>query len=346
MQTSIYRIIDANFNRSREACRVMEEFARFVLCSKPLAARAKQLRHKISSAAAQLDSKKMLAARESDKDPGAGLEVFGQMKRTGGEDVFAAAAKRLPEALRVLAETAQTISPESAGEFEKARFQAYTLEKDIARALNAREKFENVRLYVLLDAAEETGFEKMLSAALKGGADCIQLRAKNQDAAFVYRLACILARRCREAGAVSIVNDRPDIAVSSGADGVHLGLADVPAEVLRDISTRPMVLGLTTHNIPELEDAIKQGADYVGIGPFAQTQTKPGLTPSGLTYIKEAVKHLQGSGVYHTAIGGINAGSIPQLREAGVRCAAVSSAVTKADNPEKAAKELKNLLLL
>ncbi|OXU14787.1 thiamine phosphate synthase [Sedimentisphaera salicampi] len=345
MQSSIYRIIDANFNRSREACRVMEEFARFVLGSKPLAARAKALRHKISSAAAKLDSGRMLAARESDKDPGAGLEVQGQMKRQSAEDVFSAAAKRLPEALRVLSETAQTISPESAAEFEEARFKAYTLEKDISGALNAREKFADVRLYVLLDDLEEPDFEKMLSAALKGGADCIQLRAKSDDDGFVYRLACILARRCREAGAVSIVNDRPDIAVSSGADGVHLGLKDVPAEVLRDISPRPMILGLTTHNIPELQEAVKQGADYVGIGPFAQTQTKPGLNPSGLKYIKEAVSHLQGSGVYHTAIGGIKAGSIPQLREAGVRCAAVSSAVTMADNPEKAAKELKKLLL-
>ena len=344
MEKSTYRIIDANFNRAREGARVMEEFARFVLNSKPLSARAKQIRHEISGVVSLLGNSNLLAARESTKDVGAGLAVCNQLSRTTIEDTFIAASKRLPEALRVLAETIQTINPEYAAQIEAIRFKAYTLEKDLSFAMNAKSKFANVRLYVLIDAMADDEFEQMLSAVIKGGADCIQLRAKNTDGQTFYRLACKMVAMCKDAGVVSIINDRPDIAVSSGADGVHLGLCDVPAEVVRNISPRPLVLGLTTHNPDELRDAIASGADYVGVGPVAKTQTKPELTPSGMPYVRQAIDILKDTGVYHTMIGGVNHSNIPELTAAGVKSVAVSSAITKSSNPEHATRELKSLL--
>ncbi len=131
MESAIYRIIDANFNRAREGARVVEEYCRFALDSKALSARAKQLRHRLCSAVGQLDQGHLLAARDSVGDVGREMKVDDQLSRKTLADCATAAAKRLPEALRALAETVQTIDPELAQQFEKLRFQAYTLEKDI-----------------------------------------------------------------------------------------------------------------------------------------------------------------------------------------------------------------------
>ncbi|MGE4286588.1 MAG: thiamine phosphate synthase [Phycisphaerae bacterium] len=343
MQRAAARIIDANFNRAREGARMMEEFARFVLNNKPLSSRAKALRHRISAVVNRLDASSLLAARDSARDVGVHLQVQGQLKRGNLSDASSAAAKRLGEALRVLTETIQAIDPEIAAELESARFEAYALERDLAFAMNAHDKFASVRLYVLLDALEEREFCTMARAVIDGGADCVQLRAKDVSGEVFFVLACRLTEICREAGVVSIINDRPDIAVASGADGVHLGSGDVPAKVLRAIATRPMILGLTTHNASELACAIEQGADYVGIGPFANTPTKPELASSGIAYLKEALVALSGTGVYHTAIGGITTANISEVFGAGAMCAAVSSAVTKAASPRDAAAALKAL---
>jgi thiamine-phosphate pyrophosphorylase len=184
MERAVYRIIDANFNRSREALRVMEEFCRFALNAKPLSARAKQIRHSICQTIDKLDSDSMLACRESDSDVGSGLQVPKQMKRSSLQDCFLAAAKRASEALRALAETSQIINPEVAAEFERLRFEVYTLEKDVAAASFASERFAHVKLYVLVtvNASDpDSSILKLVSECTAGGADCIQLLCMGHD---------------------------------------------------------------------------------------------------------------------------------------------------------------------
>ena len=107
-----------------------------------------------------------------------------------------------------------------------------------------------------------------------------------------------------------------------------------------------MIIGLTTHSVDELNEAIAGGADYVGIGPVFSTETKPSLTPAGIGYITEALKVLEGTGVGHAAIGGISIDNVDAVIGAGVKTIAVCSAVTKAADPAEMCRLIKGKQLL
>ena len=136
MERSAYRIIDANFNRGREAIRVIEEFCRFVLNSSSLTARAKQFRHELSALLDEFDTNRLIASRDTPGDVGVGQKVENQLERGNLEDAFTAACKRLTEALRVLAEISQTMNASVARRLEDLRYQSYTFEKDIMKQLS------------------------------------------------------------------------------------------------------------------------------------------------------------------------------------------------------------------
>ena len=344
MERAVYRIIDANFNRSREALRVMEEFCRFSLNAKPLSARAKQIRHSLCRAIGKLDAESLLTCRESDTDVGSGLQIKNQMKRLSLQDCFLAAAKRASEAFRALAETTQIIDSEVAIKFELLRFEVYRLEKDVAAASFASERFARVRLYVLVTVETGDSDDQILQLTTDcaaGGADCIQLRCKGLDDLRAFNLAGRFVKICRDAGVLSIINDRADIAIAADADGVHIGLDDLPINQVRRLGTKPLIVGLTTHSVEELNAAIAAGADYVGIGPVYSTSTKPSLVAAGIGYVSDAVKILEDTGVGHVAIGGINIDNIDAVIQAGAKAIAVCSAVTQSASPADACKQIK-----
>lgn len=344
MQQSLYRIIDVNFNRAREAARVMEEFARFALNNKSLSGRVKSLRHRLCSYIDKLDRQQLIMSRDIRNDVGAGLRIDGQMSRSNAQDVFTAAAKRLPEALRALSETIQTLNAEIAAGIEALRFESYALEKDIFVYLNTSLRYRDVRLYVLLDDSLGGRFESVAADCAAGGADCLQLRCKNSGDGQIYRLAEKLVKICRDGGILSIINDRADIAIASGADGLHLGQDDMPVEAARNLYPRPMLTGLSTHNKLQLDEAIAFGVDYVGVGPAFATTTKPDTEVAGMGYVADAMKRLQGSGVGHAVIGGVNLQNIEQLTAAGVKTIAACSAVTAADCPKSVCRKFKEIL--
>jgi len=127
MQRSVYRIIDANFNRAREAARVIEEFCRFSLNSCSLTERAKELRHQLSAAVSKLDTGRLISSRDTPGDVGVGSTVPNQLQRTNLKDCFTAGCKRLTEALRALGETTRMLDPLLAETIENLRYTAYTL---------------------------------------------------------------------------------------------------------------------------------------------------------------------------------------------------------------------------
>ena len=336
MERNTYRIIDVNFNRAREAARMIEEFCRFSLNSKPLSSRAKSVRHQLSSAIAKLDTSSLLACRDSQTDVGRGLVIDNQLKRGGITDCFTAACKRLTEALRVLAETTQIIDPAVAAVIENLRFEAYTLEKDASLTAETRRKYKDVRLYVLVtvnpgDSVEKVS--KLVSECIKGGADCIQIRAKGLEDSETVAISKTAVDICSDAGVLSIINDRVDIAVISGADGVHLGLGDISVHQARSLQLSPLVIGASTHSPAQLKAAIKAGADYVGIGPAFTTATKPHEKTAGLGYISKAVEMLENTGISHAAIGGISLENIDSVLKAGAKTAAICSAITHSESP-------------
>jgi thiamine-phosphate pyrophosphorylase len=341
MANPVYRIIDANFNRAREAMRVIEDFCRFALNSASLTERAKQLRHELSAAIGKLDAAQLIAARDSLGDVGAGTTVDNQLHREDLRDCFTAGCKRLTESLRTLTEMTQTLNPEVARTIEKLRFSAYTLEKDIVLFSDTAEKFKPVRLYVIISSSLPADVFSLTGCCLAGGADCIQLRTKNIDDDKLFALALEFVRICKDAGVLSIINDRVDIAVAAGADGVHLGQSDFPIEQARKLQLAPLIIGKSTHSLKQLHAACEQLPTYVSLGPVFATGTKPGVKPVGLDYVRKSVEELADTGIGHVAIGGITLDNVESVLKAGAKAIAVCSAITEATDPTAACKILK-----
>ncbi len=340
MERAVYRIIDANFNRAREAVRVVEEYCRFGLNSSVLAGRAKQLRHEVSACVGKLDAGRLISNRDTVGDVGIGSTVDGQLHRGNLRDCFTAGCKRLTEALRVLAETIQAIDGSVAAKIEKLRYAAYELEKDAVIFSDTTAKFRGVGLYVVITSNLPADVISMTHRCAAGGADCIQLRAKDIEDDKFFAIACEFVQICKDSGVLSIINDRVDIAVACGADGVHLGQNDLPIESARRLQVSPLIIGKSTHSLEQLRIVCEECPAYVGLGPVFSTPTKPNVKPVGLGYVSEAVKMLADTGICHVAIGGITQDNIKDVLEAGAGAIAVCSAVTGAGDPAAVCRAL------
>jgi thiamine-phosphate pyrophosphorylase len=341
MDRAVYRIIDANFNRAREAARVVEEFCRFALNSAALTGRAKKLRHELSACIGQLDAGRLLSSRDTSGDVGAGETVDKQLRRNELKDCFTAGCKRLTEALRTLTETTQTLDRSIAETIEKLRFEAYALEKDIVLFSEPAEKFKRVGLYVIISSNLPVDCLALTQQCVAGGADCIQLRAKKIDDAKLFAVAVEFVKVCKSAGVLSIINDRADIAIATGADGVHLGQDDLPVEQVRRLQASPLIIGKSTHSLEQLNSACGEYPTYVSLGPIFSTVTKPAVEAVGLDYVREGTKQLANTGIANVAIGGITVDNVEDVLEAGAGSIAVCSAVTQAKDPTAACRTLK-----
>jgi thiamine-phosphate pyrophosphorylase len=189
------------------------------------------------------------------------------------------------------------------------------------------------RLYLVTGARPDLA--ELLDAAVRGGVDLVQLREKSlSDRALlpVLEEARELTRRLR---VPLVVNDRPDLAALVGADFVHLGQDDLPAEAARRLGLH---VGLSTHSPAELARA---DADYVGVGPVFSTPTKAGRPAVGLEYVRHAACH---ASVPWFAIGGIDETNVADVVAAGATRVAVVRAIGEAGDPEQAARTLRAAL--
>lgn len=200
---------------------------------------------------------------------------------------------------------------------------------------------ERVRgLYVITDAtlAPGRGHAEIARAALAGGARIIQLRDKNTDAGLLLPEAREMARLCRDAGALFIVNDRLDLALAAGADGVHLGQTDLPVAEARRLLGDGRLVGISVENMEQVRQAEADGADYLGVGAIYGSATK---TDAGEAVGVEQIRRFAAaSPLPIVAIGGITLQRIPEVRAAGAYSVAVISAVVAAADPEQAALQL------
>jgi thiamine-phosphate pyrophosphorylase len=342
MERAANRIIDANFNRAREACRVVEEYCRFALNSGSLTERAKKLRHELSASVGKLDAGRLISGRDTLGDVGVGQTVDRQLTRGSLTDCCTAGCKRLTEALRALAEVIRIDNEPVAAEIEKLRYDAYTLEKDIVLSSDTSAKFKKVRLYIVITSDLPAEVISLARECAAGGADCIQLRAKDVEDDRHFALAVELVKICKGAGVVSVINDRADIAVAAGADGVHLGQNDLPVEQARKLQLAPLIIGKSTHSLEQLNAACAESPTYVSLGPVFPTATKPAAQAVGLEYVTNAVQVLAGTGIGYVAIGGITPDNVEQVLDAGAESIAVCSAVTKASDPAAACRAFKN----
>jgi thiamine-phosphate pyrophosphorylase len=157
----------------------------------------------------------------------------------------------------------------------------------------------------------------------------------------LLRLAERFSAACARHGALFIVNDRPDVAVAAGADGVHLGQDDLPPDVARAILGPDAIVGRSTHTADEVRRARSEPVDYIAVGPCFATPTKPGRPAAGLGLLRVAAAETT---VPWFAIGGINAGTLPEVVAAGARRIVVVRAVTESADPAVAVKGLRGAL--
>jgi thiamine-phosphate pyrophosphorylase len=194
------------------------------------------------------------------------------------------------------------------------------------------------RLYLVGD---ERAVDRALAPALAGGVDLFQLRMKGAADDAVLRVAERARALCAAAGVPFLVNDRPDLAARAGADGVHVGQDDAPVAAARAVVGPGAVVGRSTHAPEQL--AASADADYVAVGPVHATPTKPGRPAAGAAYVAHAAAHAP-PGLPWFAIGGIDAATLPAVLEAGARRVVVVRAIADADDPEAAARHLKEAL--
>jgi thiamine-phosphate pyrophosphorylase len=202
-----------------------------------------------------------------------------------------------------------------------------------------RERLEAARLYFVVEAAAS---DRMLHDALSGGVDVLQLRDHEAgddvllDAAERFRAAA------DDHDALFVMNDRPDLALAAGADGVHVGQDDLPVEDVRRLVGPDVIIGLSTHSPEQLAAGLESEADYLSVGPVWETPTKEGRPAAGIDYVRHAAATAESKPWF--AIGGIDASNIGEVVAAGATRAVVVRAIRDAGDPRAAAAELRSAL--
>jgi thiamine-phosphate pyrophosphorylase len=199
-------------------------------------------------------------------------------------------------------------------------------------------RLADARLYFVTDASTD---EHLLREALAGGVDVLQLREKDTADDEILAAAATFRALCAEHGALFVLNDRPDLAVAAGANGVHLGQDDEPVAQVRERVGPELLIGVSTHSREQLADALATGADYVCVGPVYATPTKPDYPAVGL----ELVRHAAGvTDRPWFAIGGIDGKNVAEVAAAGAPRVVVVRAIRDAPEPRVAAAGLRSAL--
>ncbi len=338
MNEDALRILDVNLNRAREALRVIEDYARFVLDDRDAAAAAKRFRHQLRDMASQIGAHELLDARDIVSDVGRATKTPAELTRDDIESVVRAAFGRLTEAARGLGEFSKLVSVEIAAAAETLRYEAYELEQRVVLRGVLRRRLRSAQLYVLLTAQLcSRDWLTTAEAALRSGAEVLQLREKDlPDAELLAR-----ARRLRELtvehNALLAINDRPDIARLARANIVHVGQDDLSVCNARRIAGGAVLVGKSTHTTEQFMAALDESPDYLAVGPMYASDTKPQKHIAGPDTLAAVRPHTD---LPLVAIGGITAGNAAAVRTAGADILAVSSAVISADDPEVATRAL------
>jgi len=199
-----------------------------------------------------------------------------------------------------------------------------------------------VRLYLITDTTPRVQpLERFLADVIGAGVGMVQLREKRLDDRALLHWARRFAAACKAAGALFVLNDRLDIALVAGADGVHLGQADLPVESARAIAGKDFIIGLSTHSPEQIEAARGSPADYLGVGPINETPTKPGRPAVGTELVRYAGAH---AAQPFFAIGGIDPTTLPPILIAGATRVSVLRWIANSSDPAKATRAILSLM--
>lgn len=334
---NILRILDATANRAREGVRVVEDHARFISNDESLTAELKQFRHDLAAACRKLPIYESLAARDTRADVGTTVSTSSEQSRRSADDVLRANLKRIEESLRSLEEYGKVIDRELGPLFEALRYRAYTIEQRVLSSLNRGDTLANRCLYLLLTPSQlGEQWEQIAEQALEGGVDIIQLREKEMPDRSLLEIANRLRQLTTQHNTLLIINDRADICMLSKADGVHLGQDDMTVAQARRIIGTNGLIGVSTHTIDQANQAVVDGADYIGVGPMFPSTTKQFESFPGVEFARQVHAEIH---LPWFAIGGITNENLNKLTAAGCTRVAVSGAVCQADDAARAASE-------
>ncbi len=182
--------------------------------------------------------------------------------------------------------------------------------------------------------------EEVASLAVDGGVAVVQLREKDLSGGDLYELAITL-RAALRGRALLLVNDRVDVALAAGADGVHLPERALPGSAAREMAGEGCIVGRSVHSVEAALHAEEQGADFVEVGTVYETASKPGATPAGVELVRAVAQAVR---VPIVAVGGVSAENIAAVVGAGAEGVAVIGAVMDADDPKRAAGRLRSAL--
>lgn len=341
-EPSLHRILDASGNRCREGLRVVEDFVRFGLDDPSISLQLKELRHQITTILTYLRQETWVACRDTVHDVGTQTTTTSESYRGTAIDVVRASLKRTEEALRSLEEYSKLIDPDLSRRLEQSRYRFYTIEKSIEANINSRARLLNCRLYLLVTAEQcRYGIKTIVRDTISTGVDIVQLREKSASDRQIIDLGRRIRDWTHEQNTLFIMNDRPDLAVACGADGVHLGQDDMAIHEARKIVGSRMLIGVSTHQISQARAAIYAGADYLGAGPTFPSQTKTFQEFAGLNYLQELAAE---TSLPWFAIGGIDLANLGHVLQAGASRIAVSSTICAAANPRGVTRELSERL--
>ncbi len=334
---SVDRIVDANLNRAAEGIRVLEDICRFSLGNGPLQERCKSLRHGLhglTPGGLSLGGS-LLSGRDALSDVGSETVGKNERRRSSLADIAQANAKRAQEALRVLEETAKLTDADASRSFKRLRYRLYDLHRDVESLCRRRTLGPGLYLVMTLDAAR---YQPMAALAVEAGLPAVQLRHKGGSDRELLAIARAVRSVTAGTETLFIVNDRPDIAYGSSADGVHLGQDDLEPKAARRLLGERYVIGLSTHNLDQVRSSTGEWVDYIGFGPVYPTSTKEKADPvTGVEALADAAA-LAGRPV--VAIGGLTLERILSLPPKASRNAAAVRAVTEAENPLAAMKAM------
>ena len=324
-----FQIIDANLDRAREGLRVLEDWARFGLGKNDYVASIKNFRQILGKNHLEVYKQ----SRNHIEDLSKGLTHMEQLKRKTPEQIISSNAGRVQEALRVIEEFSRLHNNNLSKIASEIRYEIYTLEIDLLSKSKWKKSAELLKendLYVITDQKEN--LLEIIEEILIAGVKIIQHRFKRGTDKDNLQEAIQIKNLCKRYNSLFIINDRIDIALASNADGVHLGQDDLDLKSARKLLGNSKIIGISANNKIDISNAIKDGCDYIGIGPVFETATKKDKKPLGIKKIKTLTKDLN---IPWFAIGGITTNNISDLKNYGFKKVAIVSQLMNSEDPKE-----------
>ena len=324
----INQIIDANLDRAREGLRVLEDWARFGLGENDCVAKIKNFRQILGKNHLEVYKQ----SRNHIEDQCKGLIHQEQINRKTPEQIISSNSARVQEALRVIEEFSRIRNNGLSKIASTIRYEIYTLEIKLL-SLNKRKNLMEIikgnDLYVITN--KRGNLLEIIEDLLIGGVKIIQHRFKSGNDKVHLKEAIQIKNLCKKFNALLIINDRIDIALASDADGVHLGQDDLDLQTARQLLGDSKIIGISANNEIDISNALKEGCDYIGIGPVFETATKKNKKPIGIKKIKTLTKDLN---IPWFAIGGVTKNNISYLKSNGFKKVALVSQLMNSEDPE------------